>query len=242
MEVLYINLARRRDRNERFLKVNASVATFRRIEAVDGNGLQVDQLLKEGVIQEPLWAYTAGALGCALSHKKIWEHCVSTGVATTVAEDDAVFNGHFEERAAEVLRRLPVGWDIILWGWNFDSVLHVEMMEGINQSVMRFDCPMLGSRVSEFQGKNYDVLPLRLIAAFGTVCYSVAPKGAQRLREACFPLTNETIYVPAFRSDILSFNIDASMNKCYRILQAYVAFPPLVWTENDKANSDVNRV
>src|SRR5687767_14619366 len=111
MEVLYINLARRRDRNERFLRMNASVASFRRIEAVDGSGLQVDELLKAGVIEAPLWAYTEGALGCALSHKKMWEHCVSTGVATTVAEDDAVFNRHFEERAAEVLRRLPVGWD-----------------------------------------------------------------------------------------------------------------------------------
>src|SRR5438876_12271421 len=26
---------------------------------------------------------------------------------------------------SEVLAKLPPDWDIILWGWNFDSVLHV---------------------------------------------------------------------------------------------------------------------
>jgi hypothetical protein len=36
MEVFYINLARRPDRNKQFLALNEGVALFHRVEAVDG--------------------------------------------------------------------------------------------------------------------------------------------------------------------------------------------------------------
>ena len=158
-----------------------------------------------------------------------------------MAEDDAVFNQHFVRKAGEVLSRLPSGWDIVLWGWNFDSILHVEVFGGLRQSVMHFDARYLRDRIGEFQAKAYEVLPMRLIGAFGTVCYSISPKGAGRLCELCFPLRNETIRVPGLGRDIPNLTLDALMNKHYCGLKAYAVFPPLVWTENDKDVSDVSR-
>ena len=241
VQVHYINLEKRKDRNDRFMRVNAALADFHRVDAVEGARLQVDDLLREGLIQEPLRAYTAGALGNALSHKKMWERCASGAAPMTVAEDDAVFNRHFAEKAPAVLARLPPDWDIVLWGWNFDSILHVEVIEGLKQSVMHFDASKLGVRTLDFQEKEYDVLPLRLIGAFGIVCYSVSPKGAQRLSDWCFPLRNEVVPVPGLGRNLINFTIDTMLNKYYRALQSYASFPPLVWTENDKGTSDVLR-
>jgi GR25 family glycosyltransferase involved in LPS biosynthesis len=241
VQVHYINLEKRKDRNDSFMRVNAALAAFHRVDAVEGARLQVDDLLREGLIQEPLRAYTAGALGNALSHKKMWERCAFGAAPVTVAEDDAVFNRHFAEKAPAVLAMLPPAWDIVLWGWNFDSILHVEVIEGLKQSVMHFDASMLGVRTLEFQEKEYDVLPLRLIGAFGLVCYTVSPKGAQRLGDLCFPLRNEVVPVPGLGRNIINFGIDTMMNKYYRSLQSYASFPPLVWTENDKGTSDVQR-
>ena len=240
MEVLYLNLERRKERDEQFRRLNAAIADFRRWNAVDGGRLRTEDLLRERVIAEPLRAYTPGALGCAMSHRSVWEHSVATTAVQTVAEDDAVFNRHFAAKAANVLAALPPDWDVVLWGWNFDAVLHAQVLEGMKQSVMRFDRRRLGSRLSEFQERQYDVLPLRLIAAFGTVCYSVSPKGAQRLIERCFPLKNEKIAVPGMRWSLPNAGIDVVMNKHYGTLKSYVSFPPLVWTENDKASSDIH--
>ena len=200
-----------------------------------------EELLRRGLIVEPLKAYTAGALGCALSHKSLWDHCACGEAAVTVCEDDAIFNRDFSARAATVLRGLPPDWDIILWGWNFDSVLHVELIEGMKQTVMRFDPSQLAQRTAEFQGKRYEILPMRLVAAFGIVCYSLSPRGARSLSERCFPLRNEIVSIPGLGRDVLNFGIDSIMNKHYRALRSYVCFPPLVWTENDKSTSDVSR-
>ena len=239
MEIVYINLATRPDRNERFQRLNDGIVEFRRIDAVVGVTLRTEDLLRAGVIAEPLTAFSAGALGNARTHQQLWEQCAATNAVLTLAEDDAAFNRYFPDKAPGVLSQLPPDWDIILWGWNFDSVLHVGILGGIKEAVMNFDARPLGSRVAEFQSKDYPVQPLRLMNAFGLVSYSVSPAGARRLLAACFPLTNEAIPIPGLNRHLLNISLDATMNKHYRSLRSFVCFPPLVWTENDRSASDV---
>ena len=50
LQVYYLNLARRPDRNERFLKVNAGIAEFCRMAAVDGDSVRNEDLVADGVI------------------------------------------------------------------------------------------------------------------------------------------------------------------------------------------------
>jgi glycosyl transferase family 25 len=239
VEIVYINLAARPDRNERFLRLNAGLADFRRMDAVVGAIQRTDDLIRAGVIVEPLISFTPGALGNALSHKQVWEQCAAGDAAVTLAEDDAAISRHFARKAPEVLAKLPADWDIILWGWNFDSVLHVGFMGEIKEAVTYFDARPLGPRVAEFQAADYDVMPLRLVNAFGIVSYSITPAGARRLLAACFPLRNEAIPIPGLNRQLLNISLDATMNKHYRSLRSYVCFPPLVWTENDHGQSDV---
>ncbi len=240
MEVLYINLERRPDRNDLFLRTNAGIADFRRIDAIDGRHVDIQDLIRQGLLAEPLRAYTAGALGVALTQKKIWEECISTAAAVTVAEDDAVFNRHFADKAGKTLASLPLDWDIIFWGWNFDAPLHIELLAGLKQSFMRFDPSRLGPRLHEFQELDYSVLPIRVLGVFGRPCCSISPHGARRLGELCFPLRRERIPIPSLGRNLRNTNFDTLMNKHYGSLNAYVAIPPLVWTENDKRASDIH--
>ena len=56
MVVFYLNLQRRKDREDRFFGANATIARFRRWEAVDGSTLRNEELLRSGLIAEPLQA------------------------------------------------------------------------------------------------------------------------------------------------------------------------------------------
>lgn len=76
MQVHYINLDRRPDRNESFLGLNAGIAEFQRSPAVEGARLRTDDLIRDGLVREPLRAYTPGTLGSALSHKKLWDQAI----------------------------------------------------------------------------------------------------------------------------------------------------------------------
>ena len=115
MQVFYINLQRRQDRNEEFLRRNSHCADCCRVNAPEGHLLRIDDLLADGLIAEPLEAYSLGVLACALSHKELWQRAVSTAAPMTIAEDDAVLNRCFSARAAKVMARLPADWDIVLW-------------------------------------------------------------------------------------------------------------------------------
>jgi GR25 family glycosyltransferase involved in LPS biosynthesis len=239
VEVLYFNLERRPDRNDAFLRANAGRASFRRLGAVDGRLVRPADLAARGLAAGPLPAFTPGALGCALSHHSAWELCAAGPAPITVAEDDAVLNRHFAARAPALLAGLTPDWDLVLWGWNFDSILHVALLGGLKESVAQFDPSPLRERLHAFGELDYPVLPLRLLGAFGTLCYSVSPKGARRLLACCFPLRDGATYVPGLKRRVQHLGIDVVMNGHYRELEAYVAFPPLAWSENEQAASDV---
>ena len=239
MQVHYINLDSRADRNQSFLDMNSTIVDCRRVAAVDGRRLNLTELVKAGVVHEPTPAYSAGSLGCALSHKGLWEQCVTQDMVLTVAEDDAIFNRGYSDKATGILAKLPSDWDIMLWGWNFDSILHVAVIDGVKQSIMRFESSPLGAKIPRFQDGDYDALPLRFLGGFGLVCYSISPKGARRMLDSCFPLKVETIGIPGLGRTLPNVHIDFLLNKYYHTMKAYVSFPPLVWTENDKANSDI---
>jgi GR25 family glycosyltransferase involved in LPS biosynthesis len=239
MKGLYINLARRTDRNERFLRTNPFLEGFQRFEAVDGTSLRQQALLDAKLIQEPLKTYTPGALGIALSHKRAWDMCISDGQPVTVAEDDAVFNKSFHEKSRDIMMMLKSDWDIVLWGWNFSSILCVQVLEGLRESVMNFESTPLKQDIAIFQATQNNSIPLRLLGAFGLVCYSISSKGAERLTAWCFPLRNEVVTIPGIGRNLTNYGLDVVMNKYFWQLNAYVCFPPLVWTENDQADSDV---
>jgi hypothetical protein len=77
----------------------------------------------------------------------------------------------------------------------------------------------------------------RLEFSFGLPCYSITPAGARKFLAGCFPVTDFTRALPTLPQPIRNRGIDSAMIRVYPGADAFVAFPPLVVTKNDRARS-----
>ncbi len=238
MPIYVINLDRSTDRMTSFAAWNQHMPDIHRFSAVDGAALDRAELLRDRLI-EPDVNYTNGALGCALSHRFFWEVAVSEGAAVTICEDDAVFHKEFLVVAPKLISTLPADWDLVMWGWNFDSILLYDLMPGISTCLAQFDQEQLRKSINQYQFASVEPYLVRLLRCFGTVCYSVSARGARRLLDFCFPLRPLFVSFPLISDAFPNNGIDIAMNAIYAELNAFAALPPLVVTANEHGTSTV---
>ena len=86
-----------------FCRRNSRAAlSFRHFVAVDGAKL-TDSPQALGLLAPGIANYSGGALGCAMSHRALWQQAVSSGKTIAIFEDDAVvrhdFAAHYVEPA-----------------------------------------------------------------------------------------------------------------------------------------------
>jgi GR25 family glycosyltransferase involved in LPS biosynthesis/glycosyltransferase involved in cell wall biosynthesis len=231
-----INLDRSTERLAAFRKFNAHLRNVIRVSAVDGRQLDRDTLIKEGLV-DPNCSYKAGALACALSHVNLWKQAVAENMVMTVFEDDAIATERFEEKAARLIAGLPNDWDFVQWGYNFRP-LFVWADFGFSKATMRFYGQQFqGDDKSKFKSSNFSPSTIKLAHSYGTVAYSVSPKGARALLDYCVPLKSWSIPFPG--TDVVAENtgIDCTMNGIYGSMQAFISMPPLV-LEDKTLDSD----
>jgi glycosyl transferase, family 25 len=238
MQIHCINLDRSTDRLAEFTAMNGHLRDVRRFAAIDGASLSKPALVRNGTISE--WiaaAYTNGHLGCAFSHFALWEKAIENGEAVTICEDDAIFNLNFQLASNDVIDLLPSDWDILLWGWNFNSYVVLDMLPGVSACQFECDQSEMRKHVDDFQKLSIWPQPFRLRQAFGTVCYSISQKGARVLRDLCEPLREVEVYCPGLQRWMPNRGIDIMLNSAYPKIGAFVCFPPLVITKNAPATS-----
>jgi GR25 family glycosyltransferase involved in LPS biosynthesis len=233
-----INLDRTPERWSRFQADNPGIAV-ERFAAVDGRAAPPAALVEAGLAQAGL-DYTPGAFGCALSHAALWRLCVESGDTLTVCEDDAILRPDFPTAAAATAVQIE-GAELILWGWNFDSVLAGRLF-GETPFAMGFDQVRMRGSIDRFREDRIRPTPLRLHRALGTICYTVTPRGAQSLLARCFPLRPESVFIPLLDRDLPNTGVDIAMNAAYPEMAAYAAFPPLALTRNDASASTVEGI
>jgi GR25 family glycosyltransferase involved in LPS biosynthesis len=234
--VRVISLERSAERRAEFRRRNPQL-DFAFFDAVDGASLTPDAIAASGLFQSGL-TYTAGAYGVALSHHALWEDCIRGGESLTVAEDDAVFREDFSQAQQEFLGKLQPGWDFVLWGWNFDSMLQVRILPGV-PAVMGFDPESLRKAIRGFPFTTGAAQAFRLDHAFGLPAYTISPAGAKKFKTRCFPLSEFSLTLPLITQPVINSGIDAALNNVYAAADCYAAFPPLVATENDQATSTI---
>jgi len=237
MHIYVINLDRSADRLEAFRRTNSHIE-IHRFPAVDGASVDRAALVEDAIIDRNL-RYTNGALGCAMSHLFFWEAAINQHETITVVEDDAVLHRNFLEYAEAVTSSLESSWDLVVWGWNFDSILMLDLLPGISPCVATFDQAGLRQHVDAFQTLSFRPAAFRLLRCFGTVGYSVTPAGAQKLRQLSLPLTPFEISIPMISPRFPNNGIDVVMNRAYPQLQAFVSVPPLIVTKNEHETSTV---
>lgn len=241
LDIYVINLDRSKDRMSAFEALNRpSNVNFVRFSATEGKNVERGALVDRGVITADL-GYGDGALGCALSHLALWDLAIEKNQSLTVCEDDAIFNHGFRGAAESLIQALPRDWQVILWGWNFDSVVLFDMIPGVSPCLGRFDQDRMRMGIEAFQSARFAPLPFRLFNTFGTVGYSVSPLGARTMKEHCLPFRNMNVFIPGLGKTVLNTGFDIMLNDLYRRIRAYVSFPPLVITRNFHSISTIRQ-
>jgi glycosyl transferase, family 25 len=233
--VRVISLARHVERREEFRRRNGHIDhTF--FDGVDGVALTTGQIEATGLFDRTVWTdYGPHGLGAALSHHALWLEAAAGTEPLTIAEDDAVFRRDFDAQRREVLAALPPEWDIMLWGWNFDTVLQVEPIGSVSPVGMVFDQPQLRNSLDVFQELDSRVQVWPVVLAFGLLAYTLSPAGAAKFLKLCFPQKPSPLYVPILNYHVRNVGLDVSTNHIYRDTNSFVCFPPLAVSPNQRA-------
>jgi GR25 family glycosyltransferase involved in LPS biosynthesis len=241
LDIHVINLDRSEDRLLAFKTLNGHPnLKFLRFSAVDGKDVARGPLVHRGIITADL-RYRDGALGCALSHLALWDLAIEQNQSLTVCEDDAIFNRGFGVAAESLIKALPEDWHVILWGWNFDSILLFDMIPGVSPCLGIFDQDRMRMGIDAYQSASLMPRPFRVHRAFGTVGYSVSPMGARAMKQHCLPLRNMDVFFPGLERTLPNSGIDIMLNDAYPSINAYVSFPPLIITRNLHSISTVQQ-
>jgi GR25 family glycosyltransferase involved in LPS biosynthesis len=233
--VKVISLERSVERRAEFRHHNSHL-DYEFFNAVDGLALAPETVAGCGLFQAGL-PYQTGAYGAALSHYSLWREAIRTGRPLTVAEDDAIFRLDFAQAHAALLSGLAPDWDIVLWGWNLDSILAIELLPGVS-TTMYFDYVQLLEKIDEFRRGASRSRLFRLDKCFGLPAYSISPEGARKLTSQCFPLANFTLSVPLI-GNVPNFGLDVATSRIYGALNSFVSFPLLAMTRNDRLASTI---
>ncbi len=229
-----ISLQRTPERLARFAELNGHL-DYTVFPAIDGSKLTEAAILQN--VASPWPPYTPGAIGCALSHRTLWEYAYSLGEPVTVLEDDALVRFDFDTEASRVLAAAPADWDIVVWGWNFDMGIGLNMLPQVAAATLVIEPGRFVANAERFQSLNTRAQLYPLAVCAGSVAYTVSPAGAAKLRASCFPLTNFALRFPtathASRATFWNTGIDVAMSRAYSHIQAFAAVAPLVGTLHD---------
>jgi glycosyl transferase, family 25 len=232
MENFVINLAREPRKLDNFLKLNSgSKIDFKRFEACDGAALSEAEAVQMKIVM-PGTKFTKGSIGCAVSHFRLWQQCIEKDEPILVFEDDAAVRDDFSEALAKLLAELG-RWDYLTFGYNTDSILDIEIANGMNSAVAFSPQHPSDNSLKDFVRSEKPATAYRLNNCFGTCGYAISPEGAKRLSKLCFPMNNRSITIAALKRTFPAFNFDCILNDVYRKIDAYAAFPPLVLPKND---------
>ncbi len=225
-QIHLLNLDRSEDRLRRFWERNSHLeGLVERVPAIDGVTLDRDELLRTGYILDDL-TYSPGALGCAMSHIRLWEMAIAENRSITIFEDDAVASRSFLEKSNGIINTLPSGWDLIQWGYIFNP-LFVWVDLGISKACLHCYGPQLYKTSAEFREAPATPTAPRLLHCFGTAAYSISPAGARAALEYCLPLRQRYITFPEAGVTTLDEGIDVALCGVYPNMKAYLSVPQL---------------
>jgi len=205
-------------------------------QALDGRRLDRRQAVESGLYSEAginVRGLTAGTIGAAASHRRLWESCLISGIPMLILEDDVVTHPGLE-CFIEAHRARLERCQIALFGCNTDSVLQARTAQGLTlTAAMQPAHPTREWISGALENTDPDrVIFLDLIKACGLCSYWITPKGASFLLNRCFPLSEATTFVPLLRCQLPGIAIDWKLCSLYDQIDALIVHPFLAFTPN----------
>lgn len=237
MKVLVINLKRTPGRWAEFQKHNSNSlqgSELIKIDGVDG----IEQLATIGstrkISKQAREGWTLGALGTALSHMLCWRRCSLGTEPVVIMEDDVILANNWQQ---ELQQLILANQQLVLLGWNLDSMLHAELFED-QEFISLFEpaYPNIGRLIKIVNSKEPRKLR-RLRSAFGLPAYWLTPQMGRNLLKNIGRLEVLPIELKRGFPRCLSSGIDGLLNNHYWNLKAEVVIPPLALALNNEHES-----
>lgn len=141
-KIFYINLDRRPDRNtnvQNFLQQFNLQLIAQRISAVDGSKLNLDHVPKTIISEKGIHdakdkskktgiPLTPGGIGCALSHRTVWEHIITQNLKSAlILEDDIRVEQDFHNKLNKIMNSVKgLDYDVLFLGYHPASLKYLD--------------------------------------------------------------------------------------------------------------------
>lgn len=152
-EIYLINLDRRPDRLERFVNFfdNSDMKDMKllRMNAVDGSEIDISRIPLSETAKGELkqiettgfrskhYQLTRGAIGCYLSHVKVWKDIVEKNHKNAlIFEDDAKIPVNMNERIMKSMKGVPDDWDVLLFGFHCKECKNMRTYRKVDRFIL----------------------------------------------------------------------------------------------------------
>jgi GR25 family glycosyltransferase involved in LPS biosynthesis len=225
------------DRQKEFEIMNAHISNFSWSYGPDAREYHSIEVIRNELTEKvsPEIPWPASFVCNALSHYGLIEECAKGKDIITIMEDDAVLVQDFDRKAMSLIDSLPdKDFDLIQWGWNWDSYLFVLDQ---NNEIQKIDWTdkYLKVEPQNFRDTETQSALKPLILTFGIHCYSLTPRGAQKILDL-YPVIQD-IWVDSLELTGITYTsttIDGVFNAFYPKMKAYISVEPLSYVTNDK--------
>ena len=205
--------------------------------AIRGEDISRDDGIRLGLASQDLYdsgLLTPGALGCAASHRTLWQQCQRDNTPLLVLEDDCTTHPDIASFIQDNLQTL-LDSDVCFLGLNTDSIVQSISPQGVMR-VSVFD-PQHPSqawiKATLKQTEARTVALHRLVKGFGLWAYVVSPQGARKLLDGALPLSLATTNVPLLSEAMPAISLDRAACGVYGQLNALVCQPFLAYAPNE---------
>ena len=228
-----IGLDKASDRFKKF-QINNSHLNADFYKGIDGSKISKKESINLGLISKNSNTHlTNGAIGCALSHKHLWDQIAKEDKGTLIMEDDVITHpkivNFINNNYYEMMK-----FDITLFSINTDSVLESISPEGVHSATLYKERHPTIKFIKETLLKTNlaEVRIHKLLTSFGHAAYFVSPKGAKLLSSLIYPFKNKPINIPLVNNKYIPGTQDGEANRYYSSIKAIVCCPFLAYTPN----------
>lgn len=179
--------------------------------------------------------YTRGARGSALSHLQLWQSCVEEPIL--IFEDDAIIRRDFKRVLAKALEMLHRDWDIVLFGYNTDSILTVDTERARRTFTFPVKYPTEAMLLRNAMSTSA-VAFRRVHHAFGLCGYALSKRSSPSF-EALLSAGYRVLHIERI-GRIRAITLGGMMNAAFSKVRAFACYPPVVLSPNDKATSTID--
>ena len=246
MDIFAITMDKQGRRFRSFVENNAHLK-IEPFEAIKGNKLSEMEILKENLATSEFLSnndlFSYGAIGCAASHKKIWERSMKEGKDFLVFEDDCFVHPQIQLFIDSNKKILQTS-DICFFGLTTNSVMQVKSKQDLEFTSIYFNPAYPKPEWINNAFSKTDINKIifnKLIIGFGFWAYYLTPKGAKKLIELIFPLSLKTTPIPLINhghpQNMPCISIDRSGCAIYKKIDALMTYPFLAYNQNINISS-----